>query len=189
MWSKLVYEDNRILLFSMPLLPWQQSRDHLNGLHPNDQNKAAAASGYSLTYGSNQPLFLHRSEFYIFSIICNWHYALVSISAHYFEKKPARSGVCKSRNPTRNTRNPPERPGTSPGTPGTPPGTPGTPPGTPETPPGTPRNPTRNALEYELEAMHVFLHKFTYFAVMGGLNSGWWVVTIFTFYLYCCSFQ
>jgi hypothetical protein len=34
--------------FSMPLLPWQQSRDHLNGLHPNDQNKVAAASGYSL---------------------------------------------------------------------------------------------------------------------------------------------
>jgi hypothetical protein len=48
MWSKLVYEDNSILLFSMPMLPWQQSRDHLNGLHPNDQNKVAAASGYSL---------------------------------------------------------------------------------------------------------------------------------------------
>jgi hypothetical protein len=28
----------------------------------------------------------------------------------------------------------------------------------------------------------VFLYKFTCFA----LNSGWWMVTIFTFYLYCC---
>ena len=65
-----------------------------------------------------------------------------------------RSGVCKSRNPTRNTRNPP-------GTPGTPPGTPGTPPGTPGTPPGTRWNTS-------YEATHVFLYKFTCFA----LNSG-----------------
>ena len=68
-------------------------------------------------------------------------------------------GVCKSRNPTRNTRNPP-------GTPGTPPGTPGT----PGTVPGTRWNTS-------YEATHVFLYKFTCFA----LNSGCWMVTIFTF--------
>ena len=66
-------------------------------------------------------------------------------------------GVCKSRNPTRNP------PGTLPGTPGTLPGTPGTPPG------------TRWNTSYE--ATHVFLYKFTCFA----LNSGCWMVTIFTF--------
>jgi hypothetical protein len=31
----------------------------------------------------------------------------------------------------------------------------------------------------------VFLYKFTCFA----LNLGWWMVTIFTFYLYCCFFK
>jgi hypothetical protein len=60
-------------------------------------------------------------------------------------------GVCKSRNPTRNTRNPP----------GTPPGTPGTLPGTPGTPPGTRWNTS-------YEATHVFLYKFTCFALNRG---------------------
>ena len=90
-------------------------------------------------------------------------------------------GVCKSRNPTRNTRNPPGTPpGTLPGTPGTLPGTPGTLPGTPGTLPGTPGTPgtppgTRWNTSYE--ATHVFLYKFTCFA----LNSGCWMVTIFNF--------
>ena len=79
-------------------------------------------------------------------------------------------GVCKSRNPTRNTRNPPGTPGIPPGTPGTLPRTPGTPPGTPGTPPGTRWNTS-------YEATHVFLYKFTCFA----LNSWCWMVTIFTF--------
>ena len=97
-----------------------------------------------------------------------------------------RKGVCKSRNPTRNTRNPPGTPGTPPGTlpgtPGTPPGTPGTPPGTPGTllgtpgtllgtpgtPPGTPGTPPGTGWNTSYEATHVFLCKFTCFA----LNSG-----------------
>jgi hypothetical protein len=77
-------------------------------------------------------------------------------------------GVCKSRNPTRNTRNPPGTPGTLPGTPGTPPGTPGTPPGTPGTPPRTPRTPPGTRWNTSYEATHVFLYKFTCFT----LNSG-----------------
>jgi hypothetical protein len=85
-------------------------------------------------------------------------------------------GVCKSRNSTRNTRNtrnPPGTPGTPPGTPGTLPGTPGTPPGTPPgtlgTPPGTPGTPPGTHWNTSYEATHVFLYKFTCFA----LNSGW----------------
>ena len=77
-------------------------------------------------------------------------------------------GVCKSRNPTRNTRNPPGTPGTPPGTPGTLPGTPETPPGTPGTPPGTPGSPPGTRWNTSYEATHVFLYKFTCFA----LNSG-----------------
>ena len=76
-----------------------------------------------------------------------------------------RTGVCKSRNPTRNTRN---QPGTPPGTPGTLPGTPGTPPGTPGTPPGTPRTPPGTCWNTSYAATHVFLYKFMCFA----LNSG-----------------
>ena len=51
---------------------------------------------------------------------------------------------------------------------GTPPGTPGTPPGTPGTPPGTPRTPPGTRWNTSYEATHVFLYKFTCFA----LNSG-----------------
>ena len=60
---------------------------------------------------------------------------------------------------------PPGTPGTPPGTPGTLPGTPGTPPGTPGNPPGTPPGTHWNT---SYEATHVFLYKFTCFA----LNSG-----------------
>ena len=63
---------------------------------------------------------------------------------------------------------PPETPGTLPGTPGTPPGTPGIPPGTPGTPPGTPGTPPGTRWNTSYEATHVFLYKFTCFA----LNSG-----------------
>ena len=58
--------------------------------------------------------------------------------------------------------------GTPPGTPGTPPGTPGTLPGTPGTPPGTPGTPPGTRWNTSYEATHVFLYKFTCFA----LNSG-----------------
>ena len=86
-----------------------------------------------------------------------------------FSKSRLAAGVCKSRNPTRNTRNPPGTPGTPPGTPGTlpgtpgtPPGTPGTPPGTPGTPPGTPETPPGTRWNTSYEATHVFfLYKFT----------------------------
>ena len=94
-------------------------------------------------------------------------------------------GVCKSRNSTRKTRNPPGTPGTPPGTlpgtpgtlpgtPGTPPGTPGTPPGTPGTPPGTPGTPPGTRWNTSYEATHVFLYKFTCFA----LNSGCWMLYV-----------
>ena len=90
----------------------------------------------------------------------------------YTRERAAAMGVCKSRNPTRNTRNPPGTPpgtpGTPPGTPGTTPGTPGTPPGTPGSPPGTPGTPPGTRRNTSYEAMHVFLYKFTCFA----LNSG-----------------
>ena len=82
---------------------------------------------------------------------------------------------------------PPGTPGTPPGTPGTPgtlPGTPGTPPGIPGTPgtlpgsrAGTPGTPPGTRWNTSYEATHVFLYKFTCFA----LNSGCWMVTIFTF--------
>ena len=72
---------------------------------------------------------------------------------------------------------PPGTPGTLPGTPGTLPGTPGTPPGTPGTPPGTPGTPPGTRWNTSYEATHVFLYKFTCFA----LNSGCWMVTIFNF--------
>jgi hypothetical protein len=94
-------------------------------------------------------------------------------------------GVCKSRNPTRNTRNLPGTPGTPPGTPGTLPGTPRTLPGTPGNPPGTPGTPHGTRWNTSYEATHMFLYKFTCFALI----SGWWMVTIITFYLYCCFFK
>ena len=62
----------------------------------------------------------------------------------------------------------PGTPGTPPGTPGTLPGTPGTPPGTPGTPPGTPGTPPGTRWNISYAATHVFLYKFTCFA----LNSG-----------------
>ena len=63
---------------------------------------------------------------------------------------------------------PPGTPETLPGTPGTLPGTPGTPPGTLGTPPGTPGTPPGTRWNTSYEATHVFLYKFTCFA----LNSG-----------------
>ena len=77
-------------------------------------------------------------------------------------------GVCKSRNPTRNTRNLPGTPGTPPGTPGTLPGTPGTLPGTPGNPPGTPGTPHGTRWNTSYEATHMFLYKFTCFALISG---------------------
>jgi hypothetical protein len=71
----------------------------------------------------------------------------------------------------------PEQPGTLPGTPGTPGTPPRTLPGTPATLPGTPGTPPGTRWNTSYEATHVFLYKFTCFA----LNSGCWMVTIFTF--------
>ena len=89
-----------------------------------------------------------------------------------------RNPTRNTRNPTRNTRNPPGTPGTLPGTPGTLPGTPGTPPGTPGTPPGTRWNTS-------YEAAHVFLYKFTCFALNSGVLDGYDLY----FHLYFCFFK
>ena len=79
----------------------------------------------------------------------------------------------------------PGTPGTLPGTPGTPPGTPGTPPGTPGTPPGTPGTPPGTRWNTSYEATHVFLYKFTCFALNSGVLDGYDLY----FHLYFCSFK
>ena len=108
------------------------------------------------------------------------------------DNKLSEEGVCKSRNPTRNLPGtpgtPPGTPGTPPGTPETPPGTPGTPPGTPGTPPGTPPGtsgtPPGTRWNTSYEATHVFLYKFTCFAlnsseVMDGYDLYFLLVLLF----------
>ena len=91
------------------------------------------------------------------------------------KKQRLKKGVCKSRNPTRNTRNTrnPTRNTRNP-TRNTRNPTRNT-----RNPTWNTRNPTRKALEYELEAMHIgnvtlhmFLYKFTCFALNSGMMGG-----------------
>ena len=79
----------------------------------------------------------------------------------------------------------PGTPGTRPGTPGTRLGTPGTPPGTPGTPPGTPGTPPGTRWNTSYEATHVFLYKFTCFALNSGVLDGYDLY----FHLYFCFFK